>query len=123
MLKTYQLSVTVEVVPLDDASAAAGQDESVVLFGRRTGPIVADGRPAAHIRLMTTTIHASATSCPTPTPAPARPRPLLDHQVPAVADAVNGLADTTRGQVIMACGTGKTVVAQRIAETLAGDRR
>jgi len=81
---------------------------------------------------MTTTIHPSATGCPTPSPAPpppskaasskesAAPRPLFDHQVPAVADAVNGLANTTRGQVIMACGTGKTVVAQRIAETLAG---
>jgi len=40
--------------------------------------------------------------------------------VPAVADAVAGLAHTARGQVIMACGTGKTVVAQRIAEALAG---
>jgi len=81
---------------------------------------------------MTTTIHTSATGCPTPSPAQtppskaaslqasAAPRPLFDHQVPAVADAVNGLAHTTRGQVIMACGTGKTVVAQRIAETLAG---
>jgi superfamily II DNA or RNA helicase len=66
---------------------------------------------------------------PRPTPSPSKaassqasatPRPLFDHQVPAVADAVAGLARTTRGQVIMACGTGKTVVAQRIAETLAG---
>jgi len=71
---------------------------------------------------------------PRPTPSPAQappskaatpqesatPRPLFDHQVPAVADAVGGLADTARGQVIMACGTGKTVVAQRIAEALAG---
>jgi len=80
---------------------------------------------------MTTTIHAPATSCPTPSPtqtpsskaasskASATPRPLFDHQVPAVADAVAGLANTARGQVIMACGTGKTVVAQRVAETLA----
>ncbi len=37
-----------------------------------------------------------------------------------MADAVAGLAGTARGQVIMACGTGKTVVAQRIAEALAG---
>jgi len=71
---------------------------------------------------------------PRPTPSPAQtppskaaspkasatPRPLFDHQVPAVTDAVGGLAHTARGQVIMACGTGKTVVAQRIAETLAG---
>jgi len=92
----------------------------VVLFGRRTRLIVGDGCPAAHILTMTTTIHAPATTCPTPSQAPATPRPLLDHQVPAVADAVNGLADTARGQVIMACGTGKTVVAQRITEALAG---
>jgi len=81
---------------------------------------VADGRPAAHILVMTATIHTPATSYPTPPQASATPRPLFDHQVPAVADAVNGLAHTARGQVIMACGTGKTVVAQRIAEALAG---
>jgi len=66
---------------------------------------------------------------PRPTPSPSKaassqasatPRPLFDHQVPAVADAVAGLAHIARGQVIMACGTGKTVVAQRIAEALAG---
>jgi len=90
----------------------------VPVFGGRTRLIVGDGCPAAHIPIMTTTIHAPATTCSTPTPA--RPRPLLDHQVPAVTDAVNGLADTARGQVIMACGTGKTLVAQRIAEALAG---
>ncbi len=102
------------------------------LFGGHTRLIVGDGCPAAHIQLMTTTIHTPANSCPTPSPAQtpsskaapskasAAPRPLFDHQVPAVADAVNGLAHTTRGQVIMACGTGKTVVAQRIAEALAG---
>jgi len=95
-------------------------------------PIAGDGRPAAHILAMTTTIHAPAASCPTPSPAqaspsqaapskaPPTPRPLFEHQVPAVTDAVAGLAHTARGQVIMACGTGKTVVAQRIAETLAG---
>ncbi len=93
-------------------------------MGRRR-LIVGDGRPAAHILIMTATIHTPATSRPTSPQAaslqaPATPRPLLDHQVPAVADAVAGLANTARGQVIMACGTGKTVVAQRIAEALAG---
>jgi len=104
----------------------------VPLFGGHTRLIVGDGCPAAHIQLMTTTIHTPANSCPTPSPAQtpsskaassktlATPRPLFDHQVPAVADAVAGLAHTARGQVIMACGTGKTVVAQRIAETIAG---
>ncbi len=68
-----------------------------------------DERPAAHILAMTTTIHTPATGCPTPSPAQtsssqaassktlATHRPLLDHQMPAVADAVAGLANTARG--------------------------
>ena len=70
---------------------------------------MADRRPAAHILAMTTTIHTPAVSCPTPSPAQTSPsqaassktlathRPLLDHQMPAVADAVAGLANTARG--------------------------
>jgi len=44
------------------------------------------------------------------------------HQQAAIEAAVNGFADHSRGQVIMACGTGKTLVAQRIAESLEATR-
>ena len=43
------------------------------------------------------------------------------HQVDAVARAIDGLGDPgSRGKLIMACGTGKTYTALRIAEDLVG---
>jgi len=44
---------------------------------------------------------------------PKKPRP---HQRKAINEVVKNLSD--RGQLIMACGTGKTLVGQRIAEKL-----
>ena len=48
------------------------------------------------------------------------PRTLLPHQRQALADVTAGLASTDRGKLIMACGTGKTFTALRIAEQMAG---
>ena len=48
------------------------------------------------------------------------PRSLLQHQRQALADVTAGLASTDRGKLIMACGTGKTFTALRIAEQMAG---
>ncbi len=49
---------------------------------------------------------------------PKTPRP---HQMEAIDAIAGGLAcPGTRGKVLMACGTGKTLVAQRAAERLAG---
>jgi len=45
------------------------------------------------------------------------PRP---HQVSARNAVVTGLAAADRGKLIMACGTGKTFAALKIAETMAG---
>lgn len=42
-----------------------------------------------------------------------QPRP---HQQEAIRDVINGLRDTDRGKLIMACGTGKTFTALKIAE-------
>jgi superfamily II DNA or RNA helicase len=42
----------------------------------------------------------------------------LPHQQLAITDVVTGLASNTRGQLIMACGTGKTLTALWIKETL-----
>ena len=42
-----------------------------------------------------------------------QPRP---HQKDAIKDVINGLKDTDRGKLIMACGTGKTFTALKIAE-------
>ena len=44
------------------------------------------------------------------------PRP---HQIEAIRDVRSGLKDADRGQLIMACGTGKTYTAQLIAENRA----
>lgn len=45
-----------------------------------------------------------------------RPRP---HQLSAINDACSGFESASRGQLVMACGTGKTLVGLWIAEKLA----
>ena len=45
---------------------------------------------------------------------------LRDHQQKAFNDVINGFKDSDRGKMIMACGTGKTFTALRIAEEIAG---
>tara|TARA_Y100001958_G_scaffold159169_1_gene159547 strand:+ start:2239 stop:7074 length:4836 start_codon:yes stop_codon:yes gene_type:complete len=50
-----------------------------------------------------------------------RPRKSLrPHQQNALDDAMNGFEEHDRGQLIMACGTGKTYTGQAIAEQVAG---
>ncbi|MEI8362364.1 MAG: Helicase associated domain protein [Betaproteobacteria bacterium] len=51
--------------------------------------------------------------------APPDPR---DHQIEAITAAVQGLQTADRGQLIMACGTGKTYVTLWIKEHLAAQR-
>ena len=45
---------------------------------------------------------------------------LRPHQVKALAEVEQGLKTAERGKMIMACGTGKTFAALKIAEKLAG---
>ena len=45
---------------------------------------------------------------------------LRDHQKTALAKVVAGLTEADRGKLIMACGTGKTYTALKIAEAMAG---
>ena len=45
---------------------------------------------------------------------------LRPHQRTAFDDVTNGFAEHDRGKLIMACGTGKTFTALRIAEAVAG---
>ena len=45
---------------------------------------------------------------------------LRDHQQEAVKAVVAGLRAADRGKLIMACGAGKTLTAQKIAEQVAG---
>ena len=45
---------------------------------------------------------------------------LKDHQKEAFDDVINGFKKYDRGKLIMACGTGKTFTALRIAEEIAG---
>ena len=45
---------------------------------------------------------------------------LKDHQKEAFDDVINGFKEADRGKLIMACGTGKTFTALRIAEAIAG---
>lgn len=61
-------------------------------------------------------------SCYAPKAAPVlkQKKQLRDHQKTALAATVAGLAVADRGKLIMACGTGKTFTALKIAEALAG---
>lgn len=45
---------------------------------------------------------------------------LKDHQQEAFDDVINGFKNNDRGKLIMACGTGKTFTALKIAEEIAG---
>ena len=45
---------------------------------------------------------------------------LKPHQQEAFDDVINGFKDSDRGKLIMACGTGKTFTALKIAEHIAG---
>ena len=44
---------------------------------------------------------------------------LREHQKEAFDDVINGFKESDRGKLIMACGTGKTFTALRIAEKIA----
>jgi len=46
------------------------------------------------------------------------PRELRPHQELALQSVVSGLSDSDRGQLIMACGTGKTLTGLRINEAM-----
>lgn len=54
-----------------------------------------------------------------PVPLKAK-KSLRPHQQSALRDVRTGLATADRGKLIMACGTGKTLVALKIAEAMAG---
>jgi predicted helicase len=45
---------------------------------------------------------------------------LREHQIDALQDTLTGFDEHDRGQLIMACGTGKTFTGLRIAERVAG---
>ena len=45
---------------------------------------------------------------------------LRDDQIDAIKNVKKGLAESDRGKMIMACGTGKTFTCLRVAEELAG---
>lgn len=56
---------------------------------------------------------------PSPPPTRAKPR---EHQREAIRDVAEGFKSTDRGQLIMACGTGKTLTSLFIKEKLDADR-
>ncbi len=56
---------------------------------------------------------------PSPPPKPAKPR---EHQREAIRDVAKGFTKSDRGQLIMACGTGKTLASLLIREKLAAER-
>jgi predicted helicase len=81
--------------------------------------------PVTRLRLMdladSTIDWSTYTADQTAPPKHFEPRSLRPHQRKALEDVVAGFAASDRGKLIMACGTGKTFTALRIAEDLARD--
>ncbi len=84
----------------------------------------AQEKPAS--RLLLTDLRAAQVSWPrspsdlrSARPRPKRPRP---HQRQAITAVIRGFESADRGQMIMACGTGKTLTALFIAQRLAAKR-
>ncbi len=55
-----------------------------------------------------------------PEPSFKESKQLRPYQETAIKNVVHGLANTDRGKLIMACGTGKTFTALRMSEQMAG---
>ena len=51
---------------------------------------------------------------------PPPPKKLMHYQKRALGDVISGFSENSRGKLIMACGTGKTLVSLHAAERLAG---
>ena len=51
---------------------------------------------------------------------PPPPKELMHYQKRALGDVISGFSGGSRGKLIMACGTGKTLVSLHAAERLAG---
>ena len=49
------------------------------------------------------------------------PKRLRDYQKSALDDVVGGFGRSSRGKLVMACGTGKTLVALHVAESMVGE--
>ena len=94
--------------------------------------IVTTGRPTANLRkqcektgvyIITHSDLAASTIVWDVNPARVRRgrvHKLREHQKEALTDCMNGFKTSKRGQLIMACGTGKTLTALHVAEKTAG---
>jgi superfamily II DNA or RNA helicase len=77
------------------------------------------GRPAALVtraELANSEVHWPASINHLATGKPKEPREPREHQEAAIVDVLAGFEDSKRGQLIMACGTGKTLTALFIAK-------
>jgi predicted helicase len=57
---------------------------------------------------------------PEPAPVLKKAKELRPYQSTAIHNVTHGLANADRGKLIMACGTGKTFTALRLAERMSG---
>jgi predicted helicase len=54
--------------------------------------------------------------------APRKPKEIRQHQQEVIKEAIKHFQENTRGQLILPCGTGKTLAALWIAQKLGGNR-
>lgn len=94
-------------------------------IGSTARRIIDQQEKPAHLLMLADLEHAEVTWPVSPDDLqapPVAPRIPLPHQREAVAAVLRGFAKTDRGQLLMACGTGKTLTALWLTEALLSER-
>jgi superfamily II DNA or RNA helicase len=131
--KAYDPSYTIKKADVDSFLSESGRPEfgyrlliaTTDRLGQRARRTLAgQEKPAgvllrSQLALAEVAWPASPSALEPPSPRKKRPQP---HQRKAVAALVRGFRSTDRGQLVMACGTGKTLAACFLAKRLAARR-
>jgi superfamily II DNA or RNA helicase len=107
---TYRLLISTTTNGLHHLAQRNIADQDKPVFIRDRGDLRASRLPWPE--------HADDLSPPPPL-EPAQPR---EHQLDPIKNVVDGFTTSGRGQLIMACGTGKTLTAWFIREKLSAER-
>ncbi len=129
--KFYDPDHTIAKTDIDSFFTASGQkpfEHRIIVastdkWGSKAEKALSNQQPPV-TRIDLATLEASRIDwsqfAPSKNPVLKEQKVLRSHQKDALKLVCEGLATTDRGKMIMACGTGKTLVALKIAEQMAG---
>lgn len=115
--------VTLKQEPIDSFISAAtshGMHQYILACTGPIGPNASSKLTGVKCTILTPEILRNSTVDWSTYPKITRKKPkvLRNYQENALADVVHGFEENDRGKLIMACGTGKTLVALHVAEQL-----